>query len=46
MYRRFIPVAAIALLLSGSAAFAQCGCNAPSTYVRRRRATPAITPPR
>jgi len=32
MYRRFIPVVAVALLLSASVAFAQCGCSVPPVY--------------
>jgi hypothetical protein len=33
MYERFITLAVIALLLSGSTAFAQCGCSAPPVVV-------------
>jgi hypothetical protein len=32
MVQRLIALAAVALLLSGSAAFAQCGCSSPLAY--------------
>ena len=32
MYQRFIAVAVIALILSGSTAFAQCCCNSQPVY--------------
>jgi hypothetical protein len=32
MYQRFIPLAVIALILSGTTAFAQCGCSSPPVY--------------
>jgi len=32
MCQRFIALAAIGLVLSGSAAFAQCGCSSPPVY--------------
>ena len=32
MCQRFIPVAVVALLLSASTAFAQCGCSSPPVY--------------
>jgi hypothetical protein len=32
MYQRFIAVAVIALILSGSTAFAQCNCNSQPVY--------------
>jgi hypothetical protein len=32
MYRSFVTVAVIALILSGSTAFAQCGCSSPPVY--------------
>ena len=33
MYRRFIPLAVAALMLSSSVAYAQCGCSALPVYV-------------
>jgi len=32
MFQRSIPLAVIALILSGSTAFAQCGCGSPPVY--------------
>ena len=39
MCQRYIPLLVIALVLSGSAAFAQCGCSAPVVYA----ASPSYT---
>ena len=43
MYRRFIPVAVVALLLSASAVYAQCGCSAPAAPSYTSDYAPQVT---